>query len=115
MSESTWLLAWCQYEGPSLKRKYGGPNSRKKGEDFQVLVQTDDFREAVRMIRDNKPLISDFVEHSVQQDPTVERQHTLESAVQELYQMGGVKCVISHNEQVYSLSDGEVVKHAVDE
>lgn len=101
MVERTWLRVWCEYEGP---------NYNATGEKFYILVETDDFDEARNMIRDNKALIDDFVEHSIREPLTVEKKYQLQDVIDKIDELSGVKWAISHNEQVYTQSNGGVIK-----
>lgn len=104
MEEHTWLSVWCQYEGGS---------SEPTGETFKILVETDDFEEARNMIRDNKDLIDDFVEHSIQEEQTVKKRYRLQDVMDEINNLTGVNWAISRNGEVYTLSNGKVIQKSI--
>lgn len=103
MSKRTWLQVWCEYEGP---------NYNANGETFKILVETNEFDEAYNMIRNNEELIDDFVEHSIRESKTIEKEYRLQEVIDLIDSHTGIRWAISHNEQVYSLSRGKVIKRS---
>jgi len=60
---SNWSIVKCQYEGGG----YGQP--------VDILVETEDVDKASDLIRNNRDKISDFVEHSIQDEYTFSLDH----------------------------------------
>lgn len=51
-----WSVVYCQYEGAGY------------GPQVKILVETESIETARRLIRENKPNIKDFTQHSVQDE-----------------------------------------------
>lgn len=106
MTERTWLSVWCEYEGSS----YNPPEEDVRPEPFKILVETDDFETAQKLIRGNKELIDDFTQHSIKEPPTQPRECSLQDVMEKLHDIFGEDWAVSHNGQVYSLKSGEIIK-----
>lgn len=95
----SWSVVRCQYEG-------GG-----YGEPVEILVETDEHREAYRLIRDNESKIDRFYEHSVQEDHMYPVDHPSFS-YQDMETEEDVKEVLSDpfNPDYAIFSDGRVAE-----